>query len=49
MAAEAAAIRAGVAVADVAYFTARDSMPAQYCRDKVRGSDAYVGLPGQRP
>jgi hypothetical protein len=47
-AAEQAVIRAGDAIADMAYFTARDSKPAQYCQDQVRGCDVYVGLVGLR-
>lgn len=47
-AAEQAVIRAGGAVADMAYFTARDSGPAQYCQEQVRGCDVYVGLVGLR-
>jgi tetratricopeptide (TPR) repeat protein len=47
-AAEAAVARAGDAVTDMAYFTARDTKPADYCRDRVRGCDVYVGLVGLR-
>src|SRR5689334_19080901 len=47
-AAEAAVSRAGDAVADMAYFTARDVKPAEYCQDRVRGCDVYVGLIGLR-
>jgi Tetratricopeptide repeat/Domain of unknown function (DUF4062)/NB-ARC domain len=47
-AAERTVIRVGDAIADMAYFTARDSKPAQYCQDLVRGCDVYVGLIGLR-
>jgi hypothetical protein len=46
--AEQAVIRAGDALADMAYFTARDSKPAQYCQDQVRTCDVFVGLVGLR-
>jgi tetratricopeptide (TPR) repeat protein len=47
-AAEGAVSRAGDAVADMAYFTARDGQPASYCQDRVRECDVYVGLFGLR-
>ena len=47
-AAEAAVSRAGDAVVDMAYFSARDDKPSDYCRDMVRGCDVYVGLIGLR-
>jgi hypothetical protein len=43
-AAEAAVIRAGDALANMAYFTAREAMPAAYCQARARASDVYVGL-----
>jgi len=43
-----AVTRAGDAVTDMAYFTARDNSPAQYSQDQVRGCDVYVGLIGLR-
>jgi hypothetical protein len=47
-AAEAAVSRAGDAVIDMAFFSARDDYPADYCRVRVRESDVYVGLIGLR-
>ena len=47
-AAEAAIIRAGDAVTDMAYFAARDEKPAEYCQARVRDCDVYVGLIGLR-
>ena len=47
-AAETAVKSARDAVTDMAYFTARDDKPAEYCRGRVRGCDIYVGLIGLR-
>ena len=47
-AAAAAVTRAGDAVADMAYFTAREDQPSAYCREAVRGCGVYVGLIGLR-
>ena len=47
-AAEAAVARAGNAVTEMAYFTARDNKPAEYCQARVRSCDVYVGLIGLR-
>jgi tetratricopeptide (TPR) repeat protein len=47
-AAEAAVSAAGDAITDMAYFPARDSEPAEYCRAQVRGCDVYVGMIGLR-
>ena len=43
-----AVARAGDAVADMAYFTAREGEPSAYCREAVRGCNVYVGLIGLR-
>jgi hypothetical protein len=47
-AAAAAVTRADDAVADMAYFTAREDQPSAYCRGAVRGCGVYVGLIGLR-
>jgi len=47
-AAKDAVTRAGNAVSDMEYFTARERSPADYCWEVVRGCDVYVGLIGLR-
>jgi len=47
-AAESAVTRAGDAIVDMAYFTTRDTKPADYDAEQVRASDVYVGLIGLR-
>lgn len=43
-----AVIRAGSVPCDMGYFTVRDQQPAQYCIDRVRECDVYVGIIGLR-
>jgi hypothetical protein len=47
-AAEQAVTRAGGTVLDMAYFTAREDQPADYCRQQVRHADVYAGIIGFR-
>lgn len=43
-----AVTRAQCVACDMEYFTARDQQPAQYCIDRVRECDVYVGVIGLR-
>jgi transcriptional regulator with XRE-family HTH domain len=47
-AAEASVIRAGHVPTDMAYFTARDAEPENYCRTMVAEADVYIGIIGFR-
>ena len=47
-AAEQAVSRAGNVAVDMAYFTAREDKPANYCREQVGQADVYAGIIGFR-
>jgi hypothetical protein len=47
-AAEAAVLRAGHAVSDMAYFPARDAGCVEHCTRTIRRSDVYAGIVGVR-
>ncbi len=43
-----AAIKVGAQPIDMSYFAAREGVPAEYCRGRVRGCDVYLGVIGFR-
>jgi tetratricopeptide (TPR) repeat protein len=43
-----AVVRAGLVPVDMRYFAAGEQKPADYCRQRVRGCDVYVGVVGFR-
>jgi transcriptional regulator with XRE-family HTH domain len=47
-AAQSAVLRAGDAVTDMSYFTARDNAPADYCERMVSQAAVYVAIVGHR-
>jgi hypothetical protein len=48
VAAERAVTKAGDAVSDMAYFSAREAPSAQVCREAVQAADVYVTVVGFR-
>jgi hypothetical protein len=47
-AAESSVMRAGHAISNMAYFTARDAEPADYCLAEIQRADVFVGIIGMR-